>query len=358
MLPLPIPDDLFCPNPTCAAYGHTGVASLRCHSRQEQRYRCTVCGKTFAATACTPYYRLHKTAEVFTIVVTLLSLGCPLQAVAAWLRRAGTHAAHLHHQLVETGAVVEPHVQADELWAKLVGHRVWVAMALGATTRLWLGGCLSVQRDLALIRRLVGGIRACLADLNVLVCVDGLASYVTIFDEVFRERVPLGGPLQVVKLVLPAGFQLGQVIKDRVKYRLTRVTRQVVVGTEAGILGVLAATGTGTQIHTAYIERINATVRASLACLTRRGRALARQDATLTAGLYLVGTTYNFCRTHRSLRQPDPTERHRWRPRTPAMAAGLTDHVWTVPELLHTRARAAPPTPHDPTAAPPQPLAA
>jgi transposase-like protein len=350
--PLAVPADLFCPNPGCAAYGVAGAASVRCHSRKEQRYRCTVCTKTFAATAATPFYRLHKTADLFTVVITLLSLGCPLQAVvvafaldertvAAWLRRAGTHAEHLHHQLVETGQVAEPHVQADELWAKLVGHRLWVAMALGATTKLWLGGCLSGTRDLALIRRLVTGIRACLADRNILVCVDGLASYVTIFDEVFRDRVPCGGPLGLVKLVLPTGFQLGQVIKQRVKYRLVSVTRRAVVGTADGILAVLNATDTGHQIHTAFIERLNATFRASLACLTRRGRALAKQDATLTAGLYLVGTTYNFCRSHRSLRQRDPTGRHRWRARTPAMAAGLTDHVWSVPELLHTRARAA-----------------
>lgn len=354
MWPQPIPEDLFCPNADCAAYGLAGVASVRCHSRKEARYRCTVCAKTFAATRCTPFYRLHKAADLFTIVVTLLSLGCPVQAVvvafgldertvAAWLRRAGIHAEHVPHERVETGQVTEPHVQADALWAKLVGHRVWVAMALGATTRLWLGGCLSVQRDLALIRRLVRGIRRCLVDQNVLVCVDGLASYVTIFDEVFRDRVLLGGRLRLVRLRLPPGFQLGQVIKRRVKYRLVSVTRRAVVGTEAGILRVLAATGTGTQIHTAYIERLNATFRASLACLTRRGRALAKQDTTLTAGMYLVGTTYNFCRPHRSLRERDPTGRHRWRLRTPAMAAGLTDHVWSVPELLHTRVRAAHP---------------
>jgi transposase-like protein len=339
----------------CAAYGQAGAASVRCHSWKERRYRCTACGKTFAATTCTPFYRLHAAAEVFTIVVTLLSLGCPLQAVevafgldertvAAWLRRAGTHAEHLHRQLIETGQVPEPHVQADELWAKLVGHRVWVAMAIGATTRLWLGGCLSGQRDLTLIGRLVRGVRACLADLNVLVCVDGLASYVTCFDVVFRERLPgpTTGSVRIARLVLPAGFQLGQVVKQRVKYRLTSVTRRAIVGTEAGILAVLAATGTGTQIHTAYIERINATFRASLACLTRRSRALAQQDATLVAGLYLVGTTYNFCRPHRSLRERDPTGRYRWRARTPAMAAGLTDHVWRLPELLRPRARAAP----------------
>jgi len=57
--------------------------------------------------------------------------------------------------------------------------------------------------------------------------------------------------------------------------------------------------------------------------LARRSRATVRQVATLTAGMWLVGTAYNFCTPHRSLSN-----------RTPAQATGLTDHRWTVHELL------------------------
>ena len=52
--------------------------------------------------------------------------------------------------------------------------------------------------------------------------------------------------------------------------------------------------------------------------------------------MYLVGTVYNFCTYHRSLRVAIhlPGGRRHWVPRTPAIAAGITDHLWTVEELL------------------------
>jgi hypothetical protein len=87
-------------------------------------------------------------------------------------------------------------------------------------------------------------------------------------------------------------------------------------------------------INTAYIERLNATFRERLASLTRRGRALARRTLTLQYGMYLSGTVYNFCTPHASLGLPGPTAGASGIKRTPAMAAGITDHGWTVRELL------------------------
>ncbi len=80
-------------------------------------------------------------------------------------------------------------------------------------------------------------------------------------------------------------------------------------------------------INTAYIERLNATFRASLAVLVRRGRAIAHKQVMLTAGMNLVGCAYNFCWHHESLRLAAAYGSERkWLHRTPAMAAGLTDH--------------------------------
>ena len=106
-------------------------------------------------------------------------------------------------------------------------------------------------------------------------------------------------------------------------------------GTLDGIEAVLATTATGTVINTASIERLNATFRAHLAPLTRRGRAITRTEAALTAGMWLVGTAYNFCWPHDSLRllAPDHVPR-KWLQRTPAMAAGLADRPWSPGELL------------------------
>jgi transposase-like protein len=280
------------------------------------------------------------------LVLTLVCHGCPTQAivaafgldertVAAWLARGGGHGERVHEYLVQQGQVDLQHVQADELWVKLVGRKVWMALALAVPSRLWLGGAISAHRDLALITRLVELVRACARDRAILVCVDGLVSYVTAFLRVFRDPVRTGRRGRP-RLVLGAGFLLGQVIKRTAKRRVVSVTTRAVRGTLAAITATLTATGGGRGINTAYIERLNATFRSRLAPLARRGRAIARTEALLTAGMWLVGSAYNFCWPHDSLRLAAPDgAAHKWRARTPAMAAGLTDHRWTMAELLH-----------------------
>jgi transposase-like protein len=339
------PHDQFCHNPDCPARGQSGLGNIRVHSRKEQRYRCTTCGQTFAATRDTPFYRLKKSVDLVTIVITLLCHGCPLQAivaafgldertVAAWRDRAGQHGQRLHEQIVLQGQVELGHVQADELYAKGVGQRLWIAMALAVPSRLWLGGMVSACRDLSLITAVVQMVRRAAKSLAFLVCVDGLASYVTAFQRVFRNPVRTGQRGRP-RLVAVPGLLLGQVIKHHAGRRLVRVTRRVVLGTAQAITAVLAATGTGTGINTAYIERLNATFRAAVCPLVRRGRALVRTAEALTGWMYLVGCADNFCWEHDSLATPAaPGEQRQWHARTPAMAAGLTDHRWTLRELL------------------------
>jgi len=144
------PQTQCCHNPQCPARGPVGQRNIRVHSPAEQRYRCTTCGQTFAATKDTPCSRLRTAADVVTLVLTRLSHGCPTQAivaacgvdertVAAWLTRAGQHCERVHPHVVQQGCVDVPHVQADALWVKLVGRRVWMAMALAVPSRLWLG---------------------------------------------------------------------------------------------------------------------------------------------------------------------------------------------------------------------------
>ena len=128
---------------------------------------------------------------------------------------------------------------------------------------------------------------------------------------------------------------IGQVVKRYAQRRVVGVVHRVVRGTTEAIATALAITGGGTVINTAYIERLNATFRSALAPLVRRGRALAHTEEVLTAGMYLVGCAYNFCWYHRSLRLRAPTAaQQKWQERTPAIAAGLTDHCWTMQELL------------------------
>src|ERR687887_360901 len=268
-----------------------------------------------AATTGTPFYRLRTATDVVTVGLTLLCHGCPLQAIVAafgfdertvaqWQARAGEHCQDVHRHLVQQGQVELGQVQADELWVKLVGKCVWMAMAIAVPARLWLGGVIRPHRGRALITELVQGVRACARSLAILVCVDGLASYVTAFLRVFRDPVHTGRRGRP-RLVVEPGLLIGQVIKRYARRRVVKVARRVVRGTATAL------------------------------ALARRGRAIAHTEAVLTAGMYLVGCAYNFCWYHDSLRLAAPQNASRkWEERTPAMAAGLTDHPWTLGELL------------------------
>src|SRR5512142_1076020 len=181
------PQAQFCHNPHCPARGQRGLGNIRVHSRTGRRYRCTTCGRTFAATRGTPFYRLKKPVELVIIVLTLLRHGCPLQAIvaafgldertiAAWRDRAGRHGRHFHEHHVLAGQVELDHVQADELYVEAVARRFWMAMAMAVPSRLWLGGVVSARRDLHPITAVVRMVRRAAQSMAFLVRVDGLAS--------------------------------------------------------------------------------------------------------------------------------------------------------------------------------------
>jgi transposase-like protein len=339
------PQGVFCANPACADRGVKDKGNVKVHSHKERRFRCLTCGKTFAATSGTPFYRLHKDQTLFLCVITLLAHGCPLPAVVAafgldertvacWQAKAGQHCQSLHQHHLQTKKVDLQHVQADELYARRQGGRSWVAMAMAVPSRLWLGGAVSPIRNMDLIQELVDMVRlAWLPGTTLLICVDGLASYVGAFWAAFRQKAytrKRGRP----PYRLPDGIWLAQVVKSYSGRKLSDVVRRVVWGSLEQVLAQLRGTQTGQQINTSYIERLNATFRSMLAGLTRRGRRQVKDESVLVKGMYLVGCVYNFCSTHRSLRQ---RQGKKWSQRTPAMAAGWTDRVWSIRELLSFR---------------------
>jgi transposase-like protein len=338
------PQTVFCPNSACPASGQPGRGNISIHSRKERRYKCSECGKTFAETKGTVFYRLRKSQDLVVIVITLLAYGCPVQAIVMafgldertvmkWQSRSGQHCQHVHEHLVERPRDLGQ-VQADEIRVKMQGLIVWMAMAIQVPTRLWLGGVVSQCRDRHLMRALMYRVRRCALCRSLLFCVDGCRAYIDAIRKAFREPIP--GQTGRPRLRAWDGIAIAQVVKQYAHRRVVGVTRRVVQGTEARIKALLQMTQGSGVINTAYIERLNATFRSRIATLVRRGRALARQMPTLHEGMYLVGTVYNFCTYHKSLRVPLylPNHRRRWLRRTPAIAAGLTDHLWSVKELL------------------------
>ena len=330
------PTTVCCPYLACPARGQTGQGNMHIHAQKEQRFICHECHKTFSATTGTVFYRLRTSAETVVLVVTLRAHGCPVQAlvaawgldertVADWWARSGRQGQAVQECLVEQPRDLGQ-VQADEIRVKKQGGIVWMALAMMVKTRLWLGGEVSEQRDMPLIRRLMARVKRCAARRPLLVCTDGLVSSIRAIRETFRDPVPTGKGgrprLRPWRHVL-----IAQVVKRYERRRVVETERRMVDGTPARVETLRRRSQGEGVINTAYIERLNATFRERLASLTRRGRALARRTLTLQQGMYLIGTVYNFCTPHASLA-------HAGRGTTPAMAAGITDHCWTVPELL------------------------
>ena len=330
------PRTTFCPNWHCPARGQTGMGNIGIHAQQEQRCICHACHKTFSARQGTVCYRLRTSAEPVGLVVPLLAHGCPVQALvaafgfdertgAAWWGRSGRQGQAVQEALVERPRDLGQ-VQADASRVKQQGGSVWMALAMMVKTRLGLGGEVSTQRDMTLIRRLIERVRRCAAHRPLLFCPDGLVSSIRAIRETFRDPVQTGQGgrprLRPWRHVL-----IAQVVKGYERRRVVETERRIVDGTPAqGETLRRRSQGDG-GINTASIERLNATFRARLAPLARRCRALARHTLTLHHGMYLIGTVYNFCTPHESLCVAGGKQ-------TPAMAAGITDHCWSVRELL------------------------
>src|SRR5205085_2844310 len=333
----------FCPNEACSARGKTGEGNIRIHSYSPQRYRCMTCKKTFSARRGTVMEGLRTDEETVTRVVTLLSYGCPIQAivhafnldertVAEWQKRAGIHCEQVHHAIVEQGKVKSQHIQADEIRAKGRKIIIWLAFAIDVQTRLWMAGAVSTVRDRKLIDCLFQHVRACCQFVQggLLVCTDGFAAYPKSIVRAFREKVKRTAGRGRCCLEAWTDLCIATVIKRTEKMHVVEVERKVTRGAKEKAQQLLALDKGCKEFNTSFIERLNGTFRERLASLTRKCRHAAARVETLEKGMYLVGCTYNFCFPHHELSK----SKHFGYQCTPAMAAGLTDHIWSVRELL------------------------
>jgi transposase-like protein/IS1 family transposase len=340
----------FCPNETCSARGQMGAGNIRIHSYQPQRYRCRTCNKTFSARRGTMMEGLRTPTDLVVIVVILLAYGCPVQAivhaygldertVADWQKRAGKHCQRVHQAIVEQAKVVMTHVQADEIRAKGRKLVIWMGMAIDATSRLWLAGVVSVSRDCQLADRLLQQVRRCCQCVQgLLICTDGWNAYPKSILRAFREKVKRTAGRGRCCLEVWPDLCIATIIKHTKNKRVVEVTRKLTWGVLEKAQHLLTMTAGCKEFNTSLIERFNATMRERLASLARKCRHAAQRLETLETGMYLIGSTYNFCWPHQEL----SNSKHFGYGCTPAMAAGLTDHIWSVSELLRCKVAPAP----------------
>jgi IS1 family transposase len=236
-------------------------------------------------------------------------------------------------------------LSADEAIKRLERSPSWVWTAMDPESKLLL--VIDVgTRTLEMAQRVVHRALQVLApDCVPLFLTDGLRDYATALLTHFGhgmhpERRQAKGPLPKPRWMPLPRLLYAQVVKSYRRRRLVGVTHRVVFGTQLAIEQVLAACGW--TMNTAFIERLNLDIRQRVAAIGRRVNTLCQGEEGLRDQLVLCQVYHNFVLPHASLRQPllIPAPTHgsgsakMWRPGTPAMAAGLTDHVWSLTEVL------------------------
>ncbi len=352
-------DGFACPTRTCAYYRITdahihALVGDGTHGKREpiQRFRCQACTTTFSARRHTPLYRLTTPAQRVSEVLTALAEGLDVAAavrafghsegtLTRWLRRAGTHSTllHLHwcHQLPLS------HVQLDEVRTRLRhrAHTLWLWVAIDPVTKLIPVLHLGPRtQDAAhtmvhqLCQRLTPG---CIPVFTT----DGLNLYFYALTAHFGHWGAAMGQRKA-QWQVAAGLIYGQVKKTYRRRKILGVTPVMRCGTYKELRTILQGLGLTGRLNTAFVERVNLTIRQSVAALARRTWSTAQAAPHLLAHLEWWCAYYHFTRPHTSLRVAlgQPKGRggqriaQRYRQRTPAMAAGLTSRRWAVGDLL------------------------
>jgi transposase-like protein/IS1 family transposase len=336
-----------------------------------RQFQCRSCQTYFLETHGTIFHGKHAASDLLVWAIAALAEGLGLRAVArvfavdpntvlAWLGEAATHLQTLSRHFLHDVNVRQ--VQLDELFALLsavkngevsetevhkrlsrAAHWVWAAM--DPESKLVLVTEVG-ERTLLMAQHVVHQVLQVLApDCAPLFLTDGFKEYMMALLTHYgawvqpARRQALGPAPKSRWLPLPQ-LLYAQVIKTTRRRRLVRVSHRLVFGSKAAVEQVLAACGW--QINTAFVERLNLDFRQHVAAIGRRVNTLCKGENGLRSQLALFQVYHNFVLPHASLRQPlpQPEPTHgmgsakRWRPCTPAMAAGLTDHVWSLKEVL------------------------
>jgi IS1 family transposase/transposase-like protein len=350
-----------CPNQQCTYFGnrdahvHALVGDGK-HGQAEQiqTFRCQKCRTTFSARRDTPLYRLKTPSQQVAVVLSALAEGLDPSAaervfgfrqatITRWLTRAGRHAESLHERCFRNLNI--PHLQLDELRTRLrcATQVLWLWLAIDPRTKilpvLQLG-----PRTQTMAHRLIHSLRQSLVPGCIpLFTSDGLNLYFYALTAHFGDWfVGSRQGRNVRQWQVAPGLIYGQVKKSYRRRRLVRVTHVMRLGTEDALTVALQRLGFSGRLNTAFIERVNLTVRHAIAALARRTWATAQQSPQLLANLEWWRAYYHFVRPHEALRVAlvQPRERggnrlaQRYRHRTPAMAAGRTTRRWTAREVL------------------------
>jgi hypothetical protein len=377
----------FCPDHDCSYHGWLGRGNIRSNGHPGgqpwRQLQCVSCHGYFYETHGTIFHGKRSSVELIVRVIACLAEGLGIRGTArvfeidpdtvlGWLVEAAEQlkafSAYFLHELPFN------QVQLDELYAVLSAVRDGDVSAAEAIERLsrsphWVWTAIDPEskllvvidvgtHTLALAQRVVHQVVQVLAPGCLpLFLTDGLKDYATALLRHFGtwtqpERRQAKGPRPKPRWMPLPTLLYAQVIKTTRRRRLVQVSHRVVFGTLEAVNQVLAPHGW--QINTSFVERLNLSLRQHVAAIGRRAATLCKSEDGLRQQLALCQVYHNFVLPHASLRQalaePVPTNGSGsakvWRPCTPAMAAGLTDHVWGLREGSCTSSvRVIPPPP-------------
>jgi IS1 family transposase len=364
----------FCPHALCAYRGWVGLGNLRANGHPNggpwRQLQCTACGGDVLETHGTLLHGKRVSAECLVRGIACLAEGLGIHGTARgfevdpntvlqWFVEAadqlqafsGSFLCDMHVrqvQLDELYAVLSDvknsDVSEDEAIEHLSRSPHWVWVAIDPLTKLLLS-IEAGERTLAMAQCVVHQVVQVVApDCVPLFLTDGFKEYTTALLTHFGQwmqppRRQATGPAPKPRWMPLSQLLYAQVVKTYRRRRLVRVSHRVVFGTLDRVKQVLAAHDW--QINTAFMERINLDIRQHVAAVGRRVTTLCKHEDGLRQQLALYQVYHNFCLPHASLRQPLPQpaptngsgSAQKWRPQTPAMAAGLTDHVWSLREV-------------------------
>jgi IS1 family transposase len=365
----------FCPHSGCAYRGWLDLGNLRANGHPSggpwRQFHCTSCNGYFLETHGTIFHGKQAAVELIVRVLACLAEGLGIRATARvfevapntvlhWLAEAAEQLRafsayflcdlHLEQlQLDELYAVLRAlkggEISEDEAIKRLERSPYWVWTVMDPKSKLLVVVDVGT-RTLAMAQRVVHQVTRVLAPGCVpLFLTDGFKEYGTAILAHFGhwiqpERRQDKGPMPKPRWMPLPELLYAQVVKSYRRRHIVGVKHRVVFGTQLAIEQVLAVCGW--TINTSFVERLNLDIRQRVAAIGRRVNTICQGEEGLLDQLVLFQSYHNFVLPHASLRQPlrvpEATKIRGsvkvWRPRTPAMAAGLTDHVWSLREVL------------------------
>jgi len=343
----------------------SAIATYLTQSGKRRIFRCHTCETPFSETRETVFFDLRTSEEKIMMALKMLLvrvdlagigfvLGVTEATVLAWLRRAAQQAEAINQHLLRHLPVTQ--VQLDEMWSFIARKharetdeageslpggedgRQWVWVSFAPEFRLMIAAVVG-PRTLDTAKEVVAATKARVAGIPAFFS-DGFTCYLAALIAAFHVVMTFaptgkrGRPRKPVCVPHP-DLIYGQLVKQKTHGKLLTLSTRVVLGAER-------LTHLGLAISTALVERVNLTLRQALAPLGRKTSSFCKDRERLRQRVVFFQAFYNVARPHMTLRQQLPLhERTRhgaihplWQKRTPAMAAGVTDHVWTFRELL------------------------